>query len=111
VPKTKQQVIRDHDHKAWLQNQDWWPNYPFQTMKNRRHVSRENPMGKLGLVVGECLKSFHFEQVKFLQPGGEGPVTVFDQIWGLPLRPMEVWPVHQTYESIDAMLADGWEVD
>ena len=84
------------DDLAYLRDDNAWVNWPVQTVKKRK---ADHSMPDCGLVSPGCR-------------------VVYDaNLWGLPqdengiVKPISTWPIKATYESVEAMLADGWEVD
>jgi len=76
----------------WLTHPAEWPNWPVQTVKKRRSNGQ---MPDVGLVV---------ERENVVEP------IVYDvNLWALPVP--TPWPIAARYDSIEAMIADGWEVD
>jgi hypothetical protein len=87
-------IIAERDDKAMIEHPELWPTWPLLPMKNRRLMreQRDDPNGGLGYI------NAAFPTLLWL-----------GCVW-IRLASKETIPTMQ-YESIDAMLADGWVVD
>ena len=90
--------MRKFDDKKMVQNPASWPCWPLLPLK-RRKGNGEWP--DLGFVVEA---EGHYPKLS------NGKITLFAE--PMPYEPKDLKDIKQvTYDSVDALLADGWIVD
>lgn len=82
---TKDEAMKNHDHVAWLSHPEWW-HVPAMCPVKRK---KGNTFPEIGTVFAEDGPAVYSGINIFL--GGKGE--------------------RKEYESFEAMIADGWEVD
>ena len=90
----REKAMREQNHLEWLRNPDWWMYWPIQPVKRRRGGTEFPDCGLVAVdTKGDCAPAVHDVLLLGAEKALEQPHITFQ------------------YESIEAMLADGWEVD
>lgn len=82
--------------KQWLENDYDWPNWPYQTLKRRKDHQLE-----CGIITNNNPTCVYLCNIFLIPEGGLQAKDEND----------EYIVKHERYESFDAMLDAGWEVD
>jgi len=98
----REKIMQEQNHLEWLRNPDFWAYWPIQPVKRRR---ADGDFPDCGIVIASV------EGQLALQACGVCVPVVHDVLLLGAADALE--QPHKTfkYESIEAMLADGWEVD
>ncbi len=91
--KVKKSAAKEHDHLAMVKDQDRWPCWPYLPVKRRDKNMESKNLGILWIGTG-------------------GLIVHHTYLFGMPKTIEEFKAMPKTeYQTHEAMLADGWEVD
>jgi hypothetical protein len=83
----------------WMQNANRWPNWPIQPIRNRQLRSQNLP--DIGVLI---------DTGKISETPKVEPVVYLVNMFNLPKLPLAEWP-QKRFDSFDALLDAGWEID
>jgi hypothetical protein len=91
-----------HDDAGMIRQYDTWPRWPFLPLKRKNHNLKDKNLGVL-LATQE-----HADAVK-----GSGKFRVYHVYMFQPPKGKAEWDAapRTEYDTVEAMLADGWIVD